>query len=254
MKSLFYSAGYYGGISSVSKRSAEAMLPMIFEAIQPKSWIEIGSGTGSWTKTAIELGIPDCTAVDGPWVKDTELLIPKDKFIKHDLTRPLNLDRRFDLALSLEVAEHLDEKFADTIVQTLVSHADAVVFGAAIPMQGGTHHVNEQWPSYWISKFADRGYECFDLVRASCWDDERIAPFYIQNTFLFNKVGSNPPLESKLRATISDIYSRSCNLPFVHPRQYLGIASMEAISARLMLRQAPKVLAARLLGRFGVRL
>ncbi|MCA1550695.1 hypothetical protein I6F36_28085 [Bradyrhizobium sp. BRP19] len=254
MKSLFYSAGYYDGISNVSKRSAEAMLPRIFEAVQPKSWIEIGSGTGSWTKTAIELGIPECRAVDGPWVKNSELLIPPDKFLKHDLTQPLNLNRTFDLALSLEVAEHLDQRFADTIVQTLVSHADVVVFGAAIPMQGGTHHVNEQWPSYWISKFVGQGYECFDFVRATCWNDDKIAPFYIQNTFLFIKSGRHPALASKLRSTIADIYSRSHNLAFVHPRQYLGIATMEAISARLMLKQGPKVLATRVLGRLGVRI
>ncbi|MGY3361268.1 hypothetical protein ACVWZK_007931 [Bradyrhizobium sp. GM0.4] len=254
MKSLFYSAGYYDGISNASKRSAEAMLPRIFEVVQPKSWVEIGSGTGSWTKTAMELGIPECMAVDGPWVKDSELLIPEDKFVKHDLTQPLNLNRRFDLALSLEVAEHLDERFADSMVNTLVSHADVVVFGAAIPMQGGTHHVNEQWPNYWISKFLDHKYQCFDFVRPTCWTDDRIAPFYVQNTFLFVKVGTRPDLNSKLQSAISAAYANSQDFTFVHPRQYMGIATMEAISARLMIKQAPKVLMSRILGRVGMKL
>ncbi|WP_050995979.1 methyltransferase domain-containing protein [Bradyrhizobium yuanmingense] len=254
MKNLFYSTGYYEGISNASKRSAEAMLPKVFEIVQPKSWIEIGSGTGSWTQTAMELGVPDCVAVDGPWVKDSELLIPRQNFIKHDLTQPLKLNRNFDVALSLEVAEHLEERFAETIVGTLTSHADVIVFGAAIPMQGGTHHINEQWPSYWISKFADQGYECIDYIRPSMWRDERVAPFYIQNTFLFLKVGSQPELASKLRAAVSQMFSESHKLPFIHPRQYLGIATMEAISARLMLRQGPKVLATRVLGRLGVRI
>ncbi|MCK1735279.1 hypothetical protein IVA79_15175 [Bradyrhizobium sp. 138] len=254
MKNLFYSTGYYDGISNVSKRSAEAMLPKIFEYVQPKSWVEIGSGTGSWTKTAMELGVSDCVAVDGPWVKDSELLIPSKNFVKHDLTKPLTLNRKFDLALSLEVAEHLDERFADTIVQTLTLHADSIVFGAAIPMQGGTQHINEQWPNYWISKFADHGFECIDFVRPSLWQDDRAAPFYIQNTFIFLKIGSKPELATKLRAAVSQMFSNSCNLAFVHPRQYLGIATMEAISARLMLRQGPKVLAARVLGRLGLRL
>jgi len=253
MKNLFYSTGYYEGISNVSKRSAEAMLPKIFELVEPKSWVEVGSGTGSWTQTAMELGVSDCVAVDGPWVKDNELLIPHTNFVKHDLTQPLVLNRKFDLALSLEVAEHLDERFADTIVQSLTSHSDLIVFGAAIPMQGGTHHVNEQWPSYWISKFIDHGYECIDFVRPSLWRDDRVAPFYIQNTFMFLKVGSRPDLANKLRAKISQIFSESHNLAFVHPRQYLGIATMEAISARLMLSQGPKVLANRILGRLGVR-
>jgi hypothetical protein len=254
MKSLFYSSGYYGGISSVSKASAEAMLPRIFKILASKSWIEIGSGTGSWTKTAMDLGVQDCTAVDGPWVRESDLLVPKSFFISHNLTEPLNLGRKFDLALSLEVAEHLDAKFANTIVDSLVSHADIVIFGAAIPMQGGTQHVNEQWPDYWMAKFEERNYKCYDLVRPLFWTDERIAPFYVQNAFLFIRNGTNQELAASIEKIIMDCYSRSERLELIHPRQYLGIATMEAISARLMIRQAPKILLRRILGRIGIRM
>jgi hypothetical protein len=202
----------------------------------------------------MELGVSDCVAVDGPWVQELELLIPKGCFVSHNLTEPLNLGRKFDLALSLEVAEHLDVKFANTIVDSLVAHADVIIFGAAIPMQGGTQHVNEQWPDYWRAKFEKRNYKCYDLVRPLCWTDERIAPFYVQNAFLFIRNGTNQNLAASVEKIIADSYSRSERLTLIHPRQYMGIATMEAISARLMLRQAPKILLRRILGRVGIRI
>jgi hypothetical protein len=164
----------------------------------------------------------------------------------------LDLGRKFDLALSLEVAEHLEPQFANVIVDTLTRHADAIIFGAALPMQGGTHHVNEQWPNYWIRKFEERGFECYDLIRPLFWNEARIAAFYIQNTFLFLRINSSQP-KLAIERIIRERYAEPQTMVFIHPRQYIGIASMEKISVRLMVRQAPKVLARRVLGRLGIR-
>jgi hypothetical protein len=68
---------------------------------------------------------------DGPHV--TPLCIPKDRFAAVDLRQPLPADRKFDLAISGEVAEHLPA----TLVGTLTSVSDVVLFSAAIPGQGG---------------------------------------------------------------------------------------------------------------------
>ena len=66
---------------------------------------------------------------------------------QRDLAQPLQIDRRFDLALSLEVAEHLPPECGSEFVQTLTDLSSVILFSAAIPFQGGTDHLNEQWPS-----------------------------------------------------------------------------------------------------------
>ena len=52
---------------------------------------------------------------------------------------------------------------------------------AALPGQGGTHHVNEQWIDYWANMFGQHGYQPFDFLRPLFWDDARIEPWYRQN-------------------------------------------------------------------------
>ena len=92
------------------------------------------------------------------------LPIPKKNFFAVDLKRPLQLERRFDLVLSLEVAEHLPEECAATFVESLIGLGSVILFSAAIPFQGGTHHVNEQWSNYWVKNFQEREYVVIDTL------------------------------------------------------------------------------------------
>ena len=124
------------------------MIPLIIDLVNPRSVIDIGCGTGTWLSVFKDHNIDDLKGVDGDWVKDELLLIPKACFIAHDLTQELQIEQRFDLAVSLEVAEHLDKQYARNFVSTLVKLSSVVLFSAAIPFQGGTHHVNEEWPDF----------------------------------------------------------------------------------------------------------
>ena len=103
----------------------------------------------------------------------------------HDVGREFDLNRRFDLVQSLEVAEHLPAACADTFVDNLARHGDVILFSAAVPGQGGEHHVNEQPYEYWRSKFAQRGYRVFDCVRARILRNAEIQPWYRYNVVLF---------------------------------------------------------------------
>lgn len=120
---------------------------------------------------------------DGPHV--TQLCIPKDRFAAVDLRQPLPADRKFDLAISCEVAEHLPVTSAATLVGTLTSLSDVALFSAAIPGQGGVRHVNEQWPAYWQALFRARNYSAYDLIRPRIWNDDRVEVWYRQNTVLY---------------------------------------------------------------------
>lgn len=199
--------------------SARQILPIILDVLEPTSIVDVGCGLGPWLGVAIELGIEDVVGVDGDWVCADALSFPADRFLAHDLRKPLRLGRRFDLALSLEVAEHLPETAAQVLVQSLVSLAPAVLFSAAIPMQVGTGHVNLQWQSYWAAQFAEHGYQPVDLTRPRVWNDSRVAPYYAQNMLLY---AHDSLLTSSVALRAAADQEPRVPLDLVHPRTLVG--------------------------------
>lgn len=180
-----YGEWFYAGQQDGSRRSAERVLPLVFDLVRPASVVDVGCGTGSWLATAQHLGVDEILGVDGPWVSPEALHIPPQCFMKQDLSSPLRLDRRFDLAMCMEAAEHFDESRADSLVADLCAMSDVVLFSAAIPGQTGTDHRNEQWPPYWRERFEQWGYELVDCLRTRLWDDHAIEPWYAQNALLY---------------------------------------------------------------------
>lgn len=127
------------------------ILPILIKHFVIKSIIDIGSGNCGFLKAAIEIGITDVIGVDGSYIKD--LMIPKKQFIAYDLKYLFASNREFDLVVSLEVAEHINETFAMTFIETLTGLGDTILFSAARVGQGGVNHVNCQPPEYWEKKF-----------------------------------------------------------------------------------------------------
>ncbi len=209
---------------------AEHFLPKI------GSVIDFGCGVGSWLSVFKEKGAL-VAGLDGPWVPTEHLVIPREDFIQHDLGNSIDLERRFDLAISLEVAEHLPEKSAACFVRNLVRHSDFILFSAAIPFQGGSGHINEQWPSYWGRLFLKEGYRTVDLIRMQIWHDETIPYFYRQNICLFVKNNSMSKLTvaQQLLGILPDL-----PMDAVHPERFLRteIQSLSPEGAWKFLRRA----------------
>lgn len=111
----------------------------------------------------------------------------ENEFKAVDLTQKIVLPQKFDMAMSLEVAEHLDEKYSDQFIENITNASDVILFSAAIPGQYGVHHVNEQCVSYWIEKFANKGFQPFDIIRPHFWWDEEVELDYRQNSVIFVK-------------------------------------------------------------------
>ena len=180
-----YSGGFYDYIDAGSRASARTVARLLLGEVRIGSLLDVGSGHGAWAAEWLAAGVTDVVAVDGDYVARDRLAIPSDRFRPHDLLQPLDLDRRFDLVQSLEVAEHLPDAAADGFVDTLTRHGNLVLFSAAVPHQGGEHHVNEQPLSYWRAKFAARGYAPYDWLRPRIAADRAVMPWYRFNTLLY---------------------------------------------------------------------
>ena len=180
-----YTREFFESIHLGAYRSAQEVVPHVLELLRPETIIDVGCGVGSWLAVFREHGIHQVLGVDGPYVDLNWVQIPREQFLAHDLGQPLRLDRHYDLALSLETAEHLPAACAATLVDSLVALAPVVLFSAAIPFQGGTHHVNEQWPGYWVSLFERHGYLVLDCLRDKIWLNDRVDWWYRQNLLLF---------------------------------------------------------------------
>jgi hypothetical protein len=180
-----YDATFFAGIGEGSRRSAEAVVPLLIELFSPCSVVDIGGGGGAWAAAVLANGVADVLAIDGPWVPHAARCIPPDRFFEHDLSLPLVLKRTFDLALCLEAAEHLPASAAPELVRGLTEAAPVVAFSAALPGQGGDGHINEQSASYWARLFASRNYVCFLDIRRRIWNDEAVEVWYRQNLLCF---------------------------------------------------------------------
>src|SRR5207244_978985 len=215
MSNLSYTAGYYQSIREDSAASAREVVPLIMRLFSPRGVVDVGCGPGTWAAEYKRAGAA-VLGIDGYDVKTDQLLIPLQEFDRRNLAEPVRLDRRFDLVNCLEVAEHLPAARARSFVRDLCQLGDVVVFSAAVPGQGGTHHVNEQWPSYWIAFFQEKGFQALDCIRPQIWTNEKVASWYAQNMFAFIK-------QERIASFPGAVESCRCAGPIdlVHPRAYV---------------------------------
>ena len=224
-----YSRRFYEQQQEGSLQSALRVLPHVFDLLSPRSVVDVGCGVGTWLTAAGDLGVREIFGIDGDYVDRSLLRIPGESFRPVDLTKPFRLSRTFDLALSLEVGEHLPESSAEGFVESLTRLAPAVLFSAAIPKQCGEQHVNEQWQTWWVERFRERGFVALDCIRPRVWDDPAVEWWYGQNTLLMLRedyLQASPRLREEWAR-------RSGPYAVVHPRAYLNrLAAAEAMSPR----------------------
>jgi SAM-dependent methyltransferase len=204
---------YLGAITS-----AEVIAPLIVDLIHPQSIIDVGCGVGGWLSVFKKLGVNSILGIDGQYVEDI-LQIPRENFLPMDLRNPGPMnDKYFDLVISLEVAEHLPEKYSDQFVGFLTKLGPVVLFSAAIPFQPGTDHCNLQWPGYWASLFQNKGYSAIDCIRMKVWDNNKVDWWYSQNIVLYVKNEAHKKyFNDEVCTNFQQYYPKS----IVHPSLYL---------------------------------
>jgi hypothetical protein len=213
-----YTKGFFSELETNSYNSAKEILLLLYQIIQPKSVIDVGCGTGLWLKVWDEvIGVNDYLGIEGPYVKPEMLRVPINKVLFKDLKDPIALDRKYDIATSLEVAEHLPESSASQFISTLTSLSDIILFSAAIPYQEGTYHINEQYPEYWAKHFKELGFIPVDYLRPLIWNNPNIQYWYRQNILLFVNskiIGNYPELVDLASSTNPEFLTR------IHPYLY----------------------------------
>lgn len=198
--------------------SPRQVLPLILKKLNIKSICDVGCGIGSWLKVASDLGINEFVGIDGDYIDKDMILVPTNNIIFADLNKVelIPINRKFDLVISLEVAEHLPKENAHSFVNFLTQLGDIVLFSAAIYNQGGQNHLNEQWPNYWNEIFEKNDYVLLDIIRFNFWDNKNVQWWYKQNMFL--------AVKKSIKDNVINMWQPENDFSpkaIVHPEQFL---------------------------------
>ena len=199
--SMTYDDIFYFENRAGSVMSARAILSTLLPHLDCRSMVDFGCGTGTWLWVAHGFGVESIRGLDGDYVPPRQLMIPQDCFCAVDLEEPVVLEKKYDLAISMEVAEHLHKESADTFVESLCNAADTILFSAAHPGQGGDGHINEQPMTYWTSKFGKHGFLPVE-IRQLFEGNEDIESWYRENIVLYVR-------EAKVRGVEKNLLGKS---------------------------------------------
>ncbi len=215
-----YTDEWYRAHVDEALASARVYAQHLWKFVQPGSVADVGCGRGAWLKAFHEKGSTLLLGFDGNWNDPETMIDPSITFQAVDLDRPFAISQRVELAMSLEVAEHLSPESSEALVRCLTDASDLVLFGAAYTGQGGARHINEQPHTYWARVFGRLGFVPFDLFRPALWGDERVAFWYRQNTFLYARASS--PAHEGLVARGAPPMADTAFMDAIHPALYLA--------------------------------
>lgn len=191
---LVYDSQYYAAlVEGPAVRSAETISYWILKDLMPQNVVDVGCGTGALLEALRKKGCEVFGLEHSEAALNYYCRIRGLDVLNFDLETSVFEDNRtFDVAISMEVAEHLPEKSADRFIDLLTRLSGTIVFTAAPPGQKGTDHVNEQPPSYWKSKFRQHGFE-YDQEISQRWHESwktagDVEPCYFRNLMIFKKI------------------------------------------------------------------
>jgi SAM-dependent methyltransferase len=146
-----------------------APFQFLAERHQIKSVLDVGCGLGANLEIFKRKGANDVMGLDR-FPSDYSLLSGHE-YLQHDLSKPFDLGRKFDLVICTEVAEYLSPGREKELIQSLARHANKLIlFSAAEPNQPGLGHINCKPLASWLSYWQDAGWEpiLFDSLAFRC--------------------------------------------------------------------------------------
>jgi hypothetical protein len=188
MKLSKYTSNFYESVADRADVASEAIFSIFFRAIKVASIKDIGCGNGIWLRQTLEIGsVKNRIGYDLPSALESAAPFSNKDIVFNEINlESKNYDfMSTDLALCLEVAEHVSSESAVRLIESICRSSKYVIFSAATPGQGGYNHINERSFNYWVSLFEANGFVGFDVFREKIQQDHRIPFFYRNNVFLF---------------------------------------------------------------------
>lgn len=171
----FYSLEYFAGINRIEADQAAKLAEWAIENLWPSRVVDFGAATGLYLEPFKRIYTPRKVDILGLELSnnafDPKVARAPGYVLKHDITLPVGPEtERFDLALCIEVLEHIPEEFTDQVIRNICAAGLTVIISAAVPGQGGEHHHNEQPHQYWIDKFTAHGKKLNEPLTRSLID------------------------------------------------------------------------------------
>lgn len=191
-----YDNAFYDMYGQEAAKMAPWLMPLLNEVTPFASLVDLGCGEGWYVKWLVDNKF-NAYGIEGSVAAIKRSPVPYS-LVEWDLRKPYRHlgNMKLDIALSLEVAEHIDPEFAGIFVDTLCNLSDTVVITAAPPGQGGLEHVNEQPRSYWKALFWDRGFhpdhkahrKLLEGIAKAQDRGEYVTPWLAPNLMVFKRV------------------------------------------------------------------
>ena len=225
----------HGDETSASAHVVVSLLKLILEV---RSVLDVGCGDGRWLACFKSSGVPSIYGVDGEWTDQDHLLIDKEEFTVTDLSKSFDLGKRFDIAISLEVAEHVDAECSALFVENLTKHSDMVLFGAAIPFQAASGTSTSAGNPTGLRYSKLRAINASDPFRSQIWQRRDVSVWYRQNMLVYIK-RERSDLISQVEKYLRAYHISEMPIDIVHPERYQLIASYSQIAFKPLMRKLP---------------
>lgn len=245
MNDHFYHSGYFS--SSIFNYDYAAIAESIIKEYQPKRIIDFGCGTGDLAKAFASRGIA-VEAIDGYSNPDFSTY-SNIRFTKVDLNNITStqeflnrFDVKFDLAVSIEVAEHLNPVVSPYFIEWMTSMADVIVFSAAVPSQDGDGHINCRSRSDWYQFIKQYDFVIADTLRQhfisnprlGLWHKLNIVDYVQRNTAFAKRINPDELVERLIAA--ETFAASQCFHNVKQTQQRQNILNLQPVKSAVFLR------------------
>lgn len=152
-----YTEEYFKQIIEEEEGQADRLASYLISTYQPKSVVDFGCANGLYLEPFYNTGNIHVLGLD--YSAEAVKMAKIPNIVLTDLRQPYNTVSKFDLALCIEVLEHIEEEYADIVVENIINSSDIVIISPATIGQGGVGHVNLQYKKYWKEKFEKEGFQ-----------------------------------------------------------------------------------------------
>jgi 2-polyprenyl-3-methyl-5-hydroxy-6-metoxy-1,4-benzoquinol methylase len=147
----------WGRSNDAYVNSARVIVDVLHDNFGPGRLVDLGCGCCVYSHFFKQKGA-EVVCIDA--VQPPEKHAFPVEIVQQDMTVPFeNTWGDFDLALCLDVGEHIPEDLCEPFLKNITQFSDRLIMSCAPPGQGGHHHVNEQPKRYWIEKLRAHGFD-----------------------------------------------------------------------------------------------